>query len=80
MKATGLRMAETTNVTYLYRAIDSAGNTIHLPSLAISRCQCSGSLLKLVAAQTGRIQHGVINVDEHPAYRPIVAALCRSSK
>jgi transposase-like protein len=54
--------------TYLYRAIDSAGNTIDF-LLSPYRDTCAAkSFLQLAITQAGRIQPRVINVDGHPAY------------
>jgi transposase-like protein len=66
--------------TYLYRAIDSAGNTIDF-LLSPYRDTCAAkSFLQLAIAQAGRIQPRVINVDGHPAYPAAIEDLKRSSE
>jgi len=63
--------------TYLYRAIDSAGNTIDFLLSPYRDLIAAKSFLQLAIAQAGRIRPRVINVDGHPAY-PAVAELKRS--
>ena len=54
--------------TYLYRAIDSAGNTIDF-LLSPNRDSVAGKLFLQSALQrAGQIRPRVINVDGHPAY------------
>ena len=54
--------------TYLYRANDSAGNTVDL-LLSPHRDQIAAkSFLQLALEQSGDMQPRVINVDGHPAY------------
>ena len=54
--------------TYLYRAIDSAGNTIDfLLSPQRDRIAAKG-FLQLALWQAGQFRPRVINVDGHPAY------------
>jgi transposase-like protein len=54
--------------TYLYRAIDSAGNTIDF-LLSPKRDQVAAkAFLQLALAQAGGVRPRVINVDGHPAY------------
>jgi transposase-like protein len=64
--------------TYLYRAVDSTGNTI---DFLLSPCRdfvAAKAFLQLAIAQAGRIQPRVINVDGHAAYPAAVAELQRS--
>ena len=66
--------------TYLYRAIDSAGNTI---DFRLSPCRDAGaakSFLQLAIAQAGDVHPRVINVDGHPAYPAAMAELKRSEQ
>ena len=58
--------------TYLYRAIDSAGNTIDfLLSPKRDRIAAKG-FLQLALLRAGPIRPRVINVDGHPAYPGVV--------
>ena len=61
--------------TYLYRAIDSAGNTIDFLLSPYRDTFAAKSFLQLAIAQAGRIQPSVINVDGHPAYPVAVEQL-----
>src|SRR5512133_951719 len=61
--------------TYLYRAIDSAGNTIDFLLSPYRDTVGAKSFLQLALAQAGRIQPRVINVDGHPAYPAAVEQL-----
>jgi IS6 family transposase len=61
--------------TYLYRAIDSAGNTIDFLLSPYRDTFAAKSFLQLAIAQAGRIQPRVINVDGHPAYLVAVEQL-----
>jgi transposase, IS6 family len=54
--------------TYLYRAIDSAGNTIDFLLSPYRDTLAARSFLQLAIAQAGPIQPRVINVNGHPAY------------
>lgn len=63
--------------TYLYRAIDSAGNTIEFLLSPYRDAVAARGLLQLAIAQAGRIQPRVINVDGHPAYPAAVHELKR---
>jgi transposase-like protein len=54
--------------TYLYRAIDSAGNTIDFLLSPYRDTFAAKSFLQLAIAQARRTQPCVINVDGHPAY------------
>jgi IS6 family transposase len=64
--------------TYLYRAVDSAGNTIDFLLSAHRDAIAAKAFLQLAIAQAGRIQPRIINVDGHPAYPAAVADLKRS--
>src|SRR5215831_9787055 len=66
--------------TYLYRAIDSAGNTIDfLLSPKRDRIGAKG-FLQLALWQAGRFRPRVINVDGHPAYPPAIEQLKRAGE
>ena len=60
---------------YLYRAIDSAGNTIDFLVSPYRDTFAAKSFLQLAVAQAGPIQPRVINVDGHPAYPVAVEQL-----
>src|SRR3712207_2329939 len=60
---------------YLYRAIDSAGNTIDFLLSPYRDAVAAKAFLQLAIAQAGPIQPRVINVDGHPAYPAAVADL-----
>jgi transposase, IS6 family len=64
--------------TYLYRAIDSAGNTIDFLLSPYRDAIAARSFLQLAIAQAGRIHPRIINVDGHPAYPAAVDELKRS--
>ena len=66
--------------TYLYRAIDSAGNTIDFLLSPYRDFVAARAFLQLAVAQAGRIQPRVINVDGHPAYRAAIEDLKRSGE
>lgn len=61
--------------TYLYRAIDSQGNTIDFLLSPYRDTVAAKGLLQLAIAQAGRVQPRVINVDGHPAYPAAVDQL-----
>ena len=63
--------------TYLYRAIDSAGDTIDFLLSPYRDLVAAKAFLQLALAQAGRAQPRVINVDGHPAYPAAVADLKR---
>ena len=54
--------------TYLYRAIDSTGQTIDFLLSPYRDLVAARAFLQLPVAQAGRIQPRLINVDGHPAY------------
>ena len=64
--------------TYLYRAVDSAGNTIDFLLSPYRDAIAGKGFLQLAIAQAGRIQPRVINIDGHPAYPAAVGQLKRS--
>ena len=63
--------------TYLYRAIDSAGNTIDFLLSPYRDTVAAKGFLRLAIGQAGRVQPRVINVDGHSAYPPAVYELKR---
>lgn len=64
--------------TYLYRAIDSAGNTIDFLLSPKRDLIAAKSFLQLALCQVAERRPRVINVDGHPAYPPAVEELKRS--
>src|SRR5215467_4094510 len=64
--------------SYLYRAVDSAGNTIDFLLSPYRDLIAAKSFLQLAVAHEGRIQPRVINVGGHPAYPAAVADLKQS--
>ena len=66
--------------TYLYRAVDSAGNTIDFLLSPYRDLIAAKSFLQLAVSHTGTIQPRVINVDGHPGYPAAVADLQRSGQ
>ena len=60
---------------YLYRAIDSVGNTIDFVLSPYRDTLAAKSFLQLALAQAGGIQPRVINVDGPPAYPAAVEEL-----
>jgi IS6 family transposase len=66
--------------TYLYRAVDSAGNTIDFLLSPYRDLIAAKSFLQLAVSHAGRVQPRVINVDGHPAYPAAVADLKRSGQ
>jgi IS6 family transposase len=60
--------------TYLYRAIDSAGDTIEF-LLSPNRDLIAAKGFLQLALSAGRIRPRVINVDGHPAYASAIADL-----
>jgi transposase-like protein len=66
--------------TYLYRAIDSAGNTIDFLLSPRRDFIPARAFQQLAVAQAGRIQPRVINVDGHPAYPAAIDDLKRSGE
>jgi len=66
--------------TYLYRAIDSAGNTIDFLLSPKRDLIAAKGFLQLALWQAGRFRPQVINVDGHPAYPSAVEQLKRSGE
>ena len=66
--------------TYLYRAIDSAGNTIDFLLSPQRDVIAARAFLRLALAQSGRIRPRVINADGHAAYPTAVADLNHSGE
>jgi transposase-like protein len=66
--------------TFLYRAIDSAGNTIDFLLSPRRDFIPARAFQQLAVAQAGRIQPRVINVDGHPAYPAAIDDLKRSGE
>jgi transposase, IS6 family len=65
------------NWTYLYRAVDSAGETIEF-MLSPKRDLIAAKLFLRLALSGGAPAPRVINVDGHPAYRSAIAELKQS--
>ena len=66
--------------TYLYRAVDSAGETIDF-MLSPNRDLTAAKLfLRLALSGSGRGRPRVINVDRHPAYARAIAELKESGE
>jgi IS6 family transposase len=61
--------------TYLYRAIDSAGNTIDFLLSPKRDHLAAKGFLQLALAQAGDVRPRVINVDGHPAYPAAITEL-----
>jgi IS6 family transposase len=66
--------------TYLYRAIDSAGNTIDFLLSPYRDAVAAKSFLQLAIGQAGDVHPRIINVDGHPAYPAAMAELKRSGE
>ena len=64
--------------TYLYRAIDSAGNTIDFLLSQYRDAIAAKHFLQLVLSQARQVRPRVINVDGHPAYPAAINELKRS--
>jgi transposase, IS6 family len=66
--------------TYLYRAIDSAGNTIDF-RLSLKRDYTAAkTFLRLAPRRADQIRPRVINVDGHPAYPRVINELKRTGE
>jgi transposase, IS6 family len=65
--------------TYLYRAIDSAGDTIEF-LLSPNRDLIAAKGFLQLALSAGRIRPRVINVDGHPAYSSAIAHLTQEGE
>ena len=66
------------NWTYLYRAVDSAGDTIDFMLSPKRDLTAAKRFLRLALSGTGGVRPRVINVDGHPAYARAIAELKRS--
>jgi IS6 family transposase len=66
--------------TYLYRAIDSAGNTIDFLLSPKRDLIAAKGFLQLALCQVGQNRPRVINVDGHPAYSAAIDQLKRSGE
>src|SRR5215469_5825705 len=64
--------------TYLYRAVDSAGDTIDFMLSPKRDLTAARLFLRLALTGTGGIRPRVINVDGHPAYARAIAELKHS--
>src|SRR4029078_7599309 len=64
--------------TSLYRAVDSAGDTIEFMLSPKRDLPAAELFLRLALSGTGGIRPRVINVDGHPAYVRAIAELKRS--
>ena len=63
--------------TYLYRALDSKGDTIDFMLSPNRDAIAAKHFLRLALARAGKIRPRVINVDGHPAYPQVIADLQR---
>jgi IS6 family transposase len=63
---------------YLYRAVDSAGDTIDFMLLPNRDLVAAKQFLRLALHRTGRVRPRVINVDGHLAYASAIAELKQS--
>ena len=66
--------------TYLYRAVDSAGETIDFMLSPRRDAVAAKHFLQLALWRTGQIRPRVINVDGHPAYPQAMAELKASGE
>src|SRR5262249_49544184 len=66
------------NWTYLYRAVDSGGDTIDFMLSPKRDLTAAELFLRLALSGAGGMQPRVINVDGHPAYARAIAELKRS--
>jgi len=66
--------------TYLYRAIDSTGNTIDFLLSPYRDAVAAKGFLQLAIAQAGRVPPRVINVDGHAAYPAAIGELKQSGE
>ena len=64
--------------TYLYRAVDSGGDTIDFMLSPKRDLTAARLFLRLALSGTGSTRPRVINVDGHPAYASAIADLKRS--
>ena len=66
--------------TYLYRAVDSGGDTIDFMLSPKRDAIAAKHFLRLALAHAGQIRPQVINVDGHPAYASAIAELKQSGE
>jgi transposase, IS6 family len=66
--------------TYLYRAIDSKGDTIDFMLSPKRDAIGAKHFLRWALGRAGQIRPRVINVDGHPAYPPVIADLKRAGE
>jgi len=66
------------NWVYLYRAVDSDGDTIDFMLSPNRDLVAAKQFLHLALHRTGRVRPRVINVDGHPAYAAAIAELKQS--
>jgi transposase, IS6 family len=66
--------------TYLYRALDSAGNTIDFMLSPYRDRLAAKHFLQLALWRVGHLRPRVIDVDGHPAYPSVIAELKRSGE
>ena len=65
---------------YLYRAVDSAGDTIDFMLSPNRDLMAAKQFLQLALHRTGRVRPRVINVDGHPAYATAISKLKESGE
>ena len=68
------------NWVYLYRAVDSAGDTIDFMLSPNRDLVAAKQFLQLALHRTGEVRPRVINVDGHPAYATAIAELKESGE
>ena len=68
------------NWVYLYRAVDSAGDTIDFMLSPNRDLVAARQFLQLALHRTGRVRPRVINVDGHPAYATAISELKESGE
>jgi transposase, IS6 family len=66
--------------TYLYRAVDSAGETIDFMLSPKRDSAAAKQFLQMALWRTGQVRPRVINVDGHPAYPQAIADLKKSGE
>jgi IS6 family transposase len=66
--------------TYLYRAIDSKGDTVDFMLSPNRDAIAAKHFLRWALTRAGEIRPRVINVDGHPAYPPVIADLKRAGE
>src|SRR5213595_3062367 len=66
--------------TYLYRAVDSTGETIDFMLSPKRDALAAKHFLRLALTHAGQIRPRVINVDRHPAYSEVIADLKRDGE